>query len=213
MKLVLDLMIHLIKHNPTKQQALSTQKELLDNLVSIVIGRSSKPVVKSAIKTLDHFLTKGLITTDEIKSSYLTLNPDASHAKEDEIWHMFFAEVLRWIWVPFVCPTAGRFIVCLIGSLRRQGTGPTTAVWHSWLLAFAAEDPSIIEAIKNYIFLPLFKADKPDALLFLRQMNKEQLVSNQIDSSLDVPALLQLAALEVGKKIGLVEDPGKTCLF
>jgi hypothetical protein len=206
MKLVLALLVHLIKHNPAQQQALATKKELLDSLISIVIGRSSKPVGKSAIKTLDHFLTKGLVTTEEIKSSYL--EQDANQAGDRETWQLFFVELLRWIHVPFVCPTAGKFIVCLLGCLRRQGAGPSTAEWHSWLLAFAMEDSSLLESIKNYIFLPMFKDDKAEALLFLRLMNEEQSVSTEIESSLDVPALLQLAALEVGKKVGLVEDPG-----
>ncbi|KAI9166889.1 HEAT repeat protein [Paramyrothecium foliicola] len=210
MKLVLDLMIHLIKRNPNHGQAASTLKELLDNLVSIVIGRSSKPVVKSAIKTLDHFLTKNLITSEQIKSSYLANRQSVTRdqEKDEDVWETFFAELLRWLWVPFVCPIAGRFIVCLLGSLRRQYSYPSTATWHSWLLNFTVEDPSALEPIKNYIFLPSFKADKKEALHFLRQMNSEQPVSQNVDLDLDVPALLQLAALEVGKKIGLVEDPG-----
>jgi hypothetical protein len=71
------------------------------------------------------------------------------------------------------------------------------------------EEPTLLESIKNYIFLPLFKVDRSEALQFLRRMNEDQAVYGTTELDLDFPALLQLAALETGKKVGLVEEPGE----
>ncbi|WZH44845.1 putative death-receptor fusion protein-domain-containing protein [Fusarium acuminatum] len=131
MKLVLDLLPQLIRRNPDEQAGQATKAAILDNLVSIVTGKSSKPLAKSAIKALDYLLTKDIVTLDEIRS----------------------------------------------------------------------------KSVKNYIFLPLFKADKTEALGFLKRMNENEAVSAGDEIDLNLTALLQLAALEIGKKVGLVEEP------
>jgi hypothetical protein len=82
-------------------------------------------------------------------------------------------------------------------------------MWHQWLLGLLTEEPTLLESIQNYIFLPLFKVDRPEALKFLQRMNEDQAVSGASEMNMDVAALLQLAALETGKKVGLVEEPGK----
>ncbi|KAL3964384.1 hypothetical protein ACCO45_001388 [Purpureocillium lilacinum] len=193
MKLVLDLVVQLIKRNPQQDSALATKQFLLDNLISIVTGRSTKPVAKSAIKTLDHFLTKGSL----LWTRY--------------VWRLFMLDLFRWLRLHFVCPTAGKFIVSVYRCWHPGGdaetSGPSMRTWYKWLLHFATEEPSLLESIKNYIFLPLLKAERSEALRFLGMMNEDKAVAGAASLDLDMPALLQLAALEAGKKVGLVEEP------
>ncbi|KAM6526770.1 hypothetical protein FSOLCH5_002855 [Fusarium solani] len=211
MKLVLDLIPQLIRRNPDEEAGQATKSAILDNLVSIVTGKSTKPLAKSAIKALDHLVTKNIVTLEEIRSSYVTLQQKDTSVKKLEVWKPFIFELFHWMTLHFVCPTAGRFIVCIYRGLRRRdGETPvelTVETWHKWLLEAVNEEPSILESIKNYIFLPLFKADKAEALDFLKRMNEHEAVSAGAEIDLNLPALLQLAALEIGKKVGLVEEP------
>ncbi|RTE75329.1 hypothetical protein BHE90_010223 [Fusarium euwallaceae] len=211
MKLVLDLIPQLIRRNPDEGAGQATKCAILDNLVSIVTGKSSKPLAKSAIKALDHLVTKNIVTLEEIQSSYVSLQKKDASVVTLEIWKSFIFELFHWMTLHFVCPTAGRFIVCLYRGLRRRDQEKpvelTVETWHKWLLEAVNEEPSILESIKNYIFLPLFKADKAEALDFLRRMNEHEAVSAGAEIDLNLPALLQLAALEIGKKVGLVEEP------
>ncbi|KJK77668.1 hypothetical protein H634G_07407 [Metarhizium anisopliae BRIP 53293] len=210
MKLVLDLVARCILKNPDRDAALQAKKYVSDSLISIVIGRSTKPVAKSAIKTLDHFLSKGVFNLCDIRSTYVSFRTDIRTQGEVEIWRNFIVELFHWMHLQFVRPTAGKLIVSIY-RLWRQGQDvgavPSIEILHQWLLGSLAEEPTLLESIKNYIFLPLFKADRSEALAFLGRMNEDQAVSGASGMNLEVPALLQLAALETGKKVGLIEEP------
>ncbi|KAL6403743.1 hypothetical protein AUP68_13113 [Ilyonectria robusta] len=211
MRLVLELLPRLIRRNPDEDASQLTKGGILDNLVSIVAGISAKPLAKSAIKALDHLLTKDIVSVEEIYSSYVTLQQKEVSSDSLEVWKDIFFELFHWMRLHFVCPVAGRFIVVLYRALRRRTPEKpadlTIEIWHQWLLEALTEESSILEPVKNYIFLSLFKADKSEALLFLRRMNNYEAVSASTSLDLDIPALLQLAALETGKKVGLVEEP------
>ncbi|TWU76774.1 hypothetical protein ED733_004991 [Metarhizium rileyi] len=210
MKLVLDLVARCILKSPDRGGALQTKECILDSLVSIVAGRSTKPVAKSAIKTLDHFLAKGVCSLHDIRSTYLSFRTDLRARGKVEVWGALIEDLFHWMRLPIVCPTAGKLIVSVYRLWRQeqcQETVPSIEAWHQWLLRFLAEEPTLLESIKNYIFLPLFKADRSEALEFLGRLNEDQAVSGASGNDLDFPARLQLAALETGKKVGLVEEP------
>lgn len=214
MKLVLDLLPQLIKRNPDEQAAQVTKGGMLATLVSIIAGRSSKPLAKSAIKVLDHLLIKNVVSLQEIRTSYIVLQDKDVSTNPVDTWGSLFSELFQWMRLHFVCPTAGRFIVTLYCALRRQNKDEsaeqvTIETWRSWLLEALTAESSILESIKNYIFLPLFKAGKSEALDFLKRMNDTEAVEASSGADINLPALLQLAALETGKKVGLVEEPGK----
>lgn len=210
MRLVLDLIALLLQKNPDQQAASATRKALLDNLIAIITGKSTKPVAKSAIRTLDHFLVKDAFSLEGMKASYAAYRDDVTFADAVELWGVFIGDLLDWMRLHFVCPAAGKFIVSLYRRLRQQQDAshiPSVDTWHSWLLKFLTKEPLLVERIKNYVFLPLFKIDRKEALLFLQRMNEDRPVSTAEKMDVDIPALLQLAALETGKKVGLVEEP------
>ncbi|UKZ80740.1 hypothetical protein TrVFT333_008504 [Trichoderma virens FT-333] len=145
MRLVLDLIAQLLRRNPDKKAALEIRDLLLDNLISIVIGRSTKPVAKSALKTLDYFLAKGVFNLDDVKATHLAYHQELSQAADIEIWSVFTTELLQWTRLHFICPAAGKFI-----------------------------EPNLLENFKNYIFLPLLKVDRPEGLKFLQKVNQHE---------------------------------------
>ncbi|KAL6910490.1 putative death-receptor fusion domain-containing protein [Trichoderma evansii] len=213
MRLVLDLIAQLLRRNPDNKAALDIRNSLLDNLVSIVIGRSTKPVAKSALKTLDYFLLKKVFNLDDVKATHLSYHQELIDATDIEIWRVFTTELLQWTRLHFICPAAGKFIVSLFRALRQRGQEDSTGLgidtWHKWLLDFLSEEPTLLENFKNYIFSPLFKADRPQSLKFLQHVNQNESSSAIAAGSddFDANALLTLAALESGKKVGLVEEP------
>lgn len=213
MKLVLDLVPKLLRKNPDHEIARSAKRVVLDSLVSIIVGKSSKPLAKSAIKALDHFLTKSIFTLEEIRVTYVSLLREKCPSDNLQVWRSFVAELFHWMRLHFVCPTAGRFIMTLYRYLQRDSSEKAVdfsiEVWHQWLLEALSNEPSLLESIKTYIFLPLFKVDRGEALQFLKRMNEHEAISASASIDLNLPALLQLAALETGKRVGLVEEPGK----
>ncbi|OAA74099.1 HEAT repeat protein [Cordyceps fumosorosea ARSEF 2679] len=211
MRLVLDLVASLLRKNPDPHAAARSRAALLDDLVSIVARRSTKPVAKSAIKTLDHLLGKHVFTLDDLRASYEGCRGDARGRTPMEVWGVLVEDLFDWMCRHFVCPAAGKMIVTLYRMLRQGKAGadqiPSIHLWHSWLLEFVTKEPSLVERIKNYVFLPLFKIDRKEALLFLQKMNNDRLVSASEKLHVDIPALIHLAALETGKRVGLVEEP------
>ena len=220
LKLVLDLIVQLLKRNSNAVSASETPKEFLKALVSIITGSSTMPVAKSAIKALDHFLTKKVFTVEDLELEYAASRSDLEATDGTVIWRQFFNDLLQWMRIHFVSQPAGRLTALLYRLLRSQNNTNHThlqvELWHQWLLDFLGEDVSLLEVIKNYIFVPLFNADRSEALKLLQQLNSGSLSLGESDLGTNMPALLRLAALETGKRVGLVEEPGKcynlTCL-
>lgn len=212
LKLVLDLVTQLIKRNKYDEEVAAARTAALDSLVSILAGCSTKPLVKSSIKTLDYLLAKRLFTLNELKACYIRFRPDAAQEDDLGVWKLLFTDLFRWMSQPVRCPIAGRLIVCIYRLVRQRGQNQATTldldVWQEWLIEFLKEEPSLLEGIKFYILLPIFKMEKEEALRFLRTISDSQPASQSGDLSMDFSAILQLAALETGKKVGLVEDPG-----
>lgn len=87
--------------------------------------------------------------------------------------------------------------------------GFVATLGRSWLQDGLEDKPDLLDDIKNYVLVPIFKQDKATALRLLTVLNKQGPLS-AIDQELtDQSLLLQLATLELGKKTGLVDEPSK----
>ncbi len=219
MRLVLDLLAVLIVQNPSVQLGRETKVQILQTLISISIRQSTRPLVKSSISCLNYLLTKSVCTLDDIASTYRALQVSAARLPSLSLWRQFVHEMFHWMNLHYVCPVAGRLLVTVFGGLREaaSATGPDSAedshftveVWHQWLQDGLSAFPDILENIKLYIFVPLFDSDRTASLQLLEHLSRLQPLKDSEGSNLDDSAMLQLAALEVGKKSGLVEDPGE----
>lgn len=206
MKLVLDLITHLTGRNPDKEESKETNKIISDDLTAIISGRSVKPVIKSALKALEHLLGKKVLGLAEIGQSYAVLRSEES---EDalQLWRSVFFDLFHWMKMHFVCPVASKVISCIFRLLRQRedNNGFTLQMWHQWLLTALRKEPTLLGGIKNYVLLPFFKDEGAEAIQFLKLMDDN---SSLADIDLGPPALLHLAALETAKRAGLVEEPG-----
>jgi hypothetical protein len=131
----------------------------------------------------------------------------------DIAWDCFFSEVFEWMTLADISPAAGKFLVTIFREMSNSfGGTPSqnlTASWQRWIREGISKQPEALENVKNYLFPPLFKLDRPGSLVFLEELNTQSSVWNMKNHEFDAQALLQLAAIEVGKKSGLVEEPSK----
>ncbi|GKT52097.1 uncharacterized protein ColSpa_12278 [Colletotrichum spaethianum] len=217
MKLVLDLLPSLIRRNPDPAAAEAVKTTVLDTLISIIGPQSTKPLLKSSLKAMDHFASKSVFSVDDIAASYRRTQPSCSWESDIELWQDFFGQMLDWMTMHYVCPTAGKFIVTIFRALRQRSLkNPQAAgaeqfsveTWLRWVQAAITKTPSLLEGIKTYVFLPLFKDERKDSVQILEQINSMWSASGSAVAELDTLAQLNLAVLEVGKKVGMVEEPG-----
>lgn len=215
LRLVLDLLVDLMIQSRERPGLAPVKSTVLDTLVAIMAKQSTKPLAKSAIMVLDRFLTKSVISLEEVGTKYRTQKKSDLAVTDLQLWKNYLAEAFNWMEVQFVCPVAGKFIATvyrLLSAESKQGflkeSQFTVEVWHEWLLEFLTDEPSLLDGIKNYIFVPLFKSDKKDSVELLQRLNRLDKAITSPEMDLDIPTTLQLASLEVGKRVGLVEEPG-----
>ncbi|WYZ40214.1 hypothetical protein EsH8_IV_000555 [Colletotrichum jinshuiense] len=217
MKLVLELLPSLIRRNPDPAVSEVVKTTILDTLISIIGPQSTKPLVKSSLKAMDYFASKSVFTVEDIAASYRRTQPSCSWDSEMSLWQGFFSQMLEWMTMHYVCPTAGKFIVTIFRALRQRSLKEPQAagaeqfsveIWLRWVQAAISATPSLLEGIKTYVFLPLFKDDRKDSVQILQQINSIWSASDSAVAELDTLAQLNLAVLEVGKKVGMVEEPG-----
>lgn len=212
MRLVLDSLTSLLSKNPDPVVAASTKEAILQVLLPIVIGQSTKPAAKSALKILEHFLTKGILTLEDLKKSFRQCRPEAELVDGLPMWMLFLDDLSHWMHSRFMRPQAGRFIACLYRSLVSAESGfaynEVAQAWQKWLILLLGDDATLLEGIGNYVFLPLFRNFRSEGVRFLEIVSNQSVISTAAGINLDSATLLQLAALETGKKVGLVEEPG-----
>ncbi|PHH76949.1 hypothetical protein CDD80_1077 [Ophiocordyceps camponoti-rufipedis] len=201
-KTVLELMVMSVRKNPDREAAGRTVRVMVENLVLTVSTRSVKPAAKSAMECLDFFLRNGTLTLGDVYATYLAQREELAGLDGGSVWRHFISELFRWMGLHFVSLSAGRLILSVYRLWRRGETqapnGPDLETWFRWLADFALEDESLVEPIRNYILVPLFKDDGIEGMRFLKMVND---AVGSLDLSTTV---FQLATLESGKRAGLV---------
>ncbi|PSR75256.1 putative death-receptor fusion protein-domain-containing protein [Coniella lustricola] len=216
MRLVLDLVSTLVLQNPDEAVRQSLKENFLSNLVAVIARKSSRPVVKSCMSSLTQFLTKSVFGLDDILRQYQSLFPDLAAQPSIASWHVFVTGIFKWMEFHYICPVAGKFLVTIFSALYARSSladssssssgGFNVRVLRDWLEAALTANPAILESVKNYVLAPLFKSDRRLSTALLQEWQNR---SSNAESGryTDNAALLHLAALEVGKKSSIVDDP------
>jgi hypothetical protein len=218
MRQVVELLSSLVAKNPDQQAGRAVKTTILQKSLSIITHQAAQPLVKPAFKALECLLSKRTICTQELIDAYeqnrTASSPSVTKDTESETrWDPFFAEVFEWMTLPDISPAAGKFLVTVFRELRGNSDGVPlknfTSSWQRWIREGLSKQPEALENVKNYLFPPLFKLDRPGSLVFLEGLNTQSSVWDMKTREFDAQSLLQLAAIEVGKKSGLIEEPGK----
>ncbi|KAJ4420130.1 hypothetical protein N0V82_004577 [Gnomoniopsis sp. IMI 355080] len=217
MRLALDLVSTLMLQNPDHQVQLSLKAEFLAILVSIVARKSMRPVVKSCMSSLTQFLTKGVFNLNDIVRQYVSLRRDLAENPTITIWQSWVAEIFKWMELHYICPVAGKLLVVTFSILSSEASSTDTGsaefnvrVLRIWLETALSADPDILESVKNYVFAPMFKSDRRLSFSLLEELNTSRPGDKAISPDANATALLHLAALEVGKKASIVDEPSLT---
>ncbi|KAK4227671.1 thyroid adenoma-associated protein [Podospora fimiseda] len=206
LRLVLDVLVASSTNNPNPETGRTIKKRILETLVSIVSRKYPKQLTKSGLQCLDHLFSKKVISLDDVALAYKELEPLVVDVPALALWKSFAFHLFSWMELTYICPLSGKCLVHIFRAL--DGTdGFTVGLWRQWLQEALIQEPDVLEDIKNYVLVPIFKTDKAAALRLLEEFNSSQPLT-VIDQELsDQGILLQLATLELGKKFGLVEEP------
>lgn len=222
MRQILELVATLIVKNPSKDVSNAIKDSILQRNTAIIGHRGAQPLVKPAFKSLESLLAKGTISPAELIKSYREEKTKQVAEKRDvetddsSSWDQLVESSFEWMSFPDISPAAGKFLITLFRELRSMsvsepGAGSQTLSWQRWIRRGLEKDPESLENVKNYLFPPLFKIDRPGSLQFLEELNSSKATSDVARSTMDSQALLHLAAMDAGKKAGLVEDASKFC--
>ena len=214
---MLDLLALLIAQHPSPSAGELVKANIVESLVSIGVRQSTKSMVKSSLTCLHYFISKPVCTLDEVASTYRRVQPSAAELPSPSLWRQLVQEIFAWMSHKYVCAVAGKLLVAIFRGIQKLVTcrpeDPAYSffdvlVWRQWLQDGLAKNPEALEEVKIYIFTPLFKEDRTNSLHLLKSLNSTGQVGLCDDPTLDIATMLQLAALDVGKKYGLVEEPG-----
>ncbi|KAM3083132.1 hypothetical protein ACMFMG_003796 [Clarireedia jacksonii] len=218
MRQVLDLLTSLIASHPDPSLVKNMIFKILQRLLSIITHGASQPLVKPAFKTLEHFMGKGSVSIGDLascrrgraaleKNGTISSKETSKHSDLDEI----VLETFEWMNLQDVSPSAGKFLVSLFKASKEtfpekeSGLGTHTILWQRWISDGLSKYPDALENVKNYLLPPLFKLDRTGSLAFLEDLNSKGALSTE-NKHVESDFLVQLSAMEVGKKAGLVEE-------
>lgn len=217
-KQVIEVVASLIALCPDDATIALIKETILTRLVSILTHQAAQPLVKPAFKALDLFLTKTALSPKEVLEAYeKSVSPvqSAYHSKSQTLasWDRFISELFDWMTFPDISPGAGKCLVTFFRQVRyipNADVSDNTLLWQRWIRNGLDKDPTTLENIKNHLFPPLFIFDRVGSMQFLESLNKQKPISDlRSTRELNSHMLLQLAAIEAGKKAGLVEEPSR----
>lgn len=207
MRAVLDLLRTLFCSNPDQAQAESTKLRIVSDSVAMVTLQSTRPSAKSALTVLDHFLQKKLIFLSQAMDAYKGVHQIPQD--EDVPWQEFVAKIFAWMELQHVCPVAAKFLVTIF-TTPWDKTGNDRfypEAWHKFLCTGLEANIEFLEPVKLYVLMPLFKCDRDQAVKYLADLFSLQSITTQGQNDLDLNSTIWLAALEAGKKTGVVGEP------
>lgn len=208
MRLVLDYLVSSITWNPDANIGKSIKDAILDDTISIITLQASRPSTKSSMIAIDHFLQKRVVYLSEVLHVYQHLREET--CGEEAMWDSFISRVFAWMELQYVWTVAGKLLVTILTQPWHQEDKiskhhPTT--WHKFILSGLKANLELLEPIKVYIFIPLFRADPASTLLYLNELTSLQTLTTNDSQGWDLNAMLWVALLEAGKKTGVVGEP------
>lgn len=216
MRLVLVRLSTIILQAPDLQARQRLKDNFLKTLVSIIARNSMRPSAKSCMSALTFFMTKNVFTLKDVEDQYQIARPELRGQARIVLWRYWVMEIFRWMELHYICPVAGKFLVTIFAALHSSSEGSgrddkldfDVVTLRQWIESALGASPNTLESVKNYVLTPLFSSDRNLSIALLEQLNNREDDSTG-SLNTDTAALLHLAALEVGKKASIVDDPSK----
>ncbi|KAI1437764.1 putative death-receptor fusion protein-domain-containing protein [Xylaria sp. CBS 124048] len=208
MRLVLDYIVSAIRWNPEPDTSKSIKDTLLHNTVSVITLEASRPSTKSSMIAVDHFLQKQVVYLSDVIHVYRDIHTDTS---DDSVsWESFISRVFSWMELQHVWTVAGKLIVTILTLPCYQDDKDSRHhpdTWNKFISNGLMANFEILEPIKVYVFMPLFRTDPASTLIYLNNLTSLQKLTSNDSQGWDPNAMLWVALLEAGKKTGVVGEP------
>ncbi|KAI1821781.1 hypothetical protein F4861DRAFT_517444 [Xylaria intraflava] len=209
MRLVLDYIVNSILWNPETDISKSIRDGILNDAVSVITLEASRPSTKSCMIAIDHFLQKKVVYLSDVLHVYQGLCKDTFDLGTS--WESFISRIFTWMALQHVWTVAGKLLVTILTlPLYRDDKDsrhhPDT--WHKFILNGLKANFELLEPIKVYVFIPLFRTDPMSTLIYLNGLTSLQKLTTNDTQGWDMNAMLWVALLEAGKKTGVVGEPG-----
>ncbi|KAI0389979.1 hypothetical protein F5Y17DRAFT_446624 [Xylariaceae sp. FL0594] len=208
MRLVLDYLVSAIKWNPDAGTAKSIKDTILNDTISVITLQASRPSTKSSMIALDHLIQKKVAYLGEVIAHYKQIRGHSLDGEDP--WDSFIIRVFAWMESQNVWTVAGKLLVTVLTRPWYEDDEPSRhqpETWHRFVLSGFENNPELLEPIKVYIFIPLFKSDPIAALRYLDELTSLQKLTINDSRKWDLNAMLWVALLEAGKKTGVVGEP------
>ncbi|KAI0537350.1 putative death-receptor fusion protein-domain-containing protein [Xylaria digitata] len=208
MRLALDYIVSSIMWNPDAEVSESIKSSILHDTISVIALQASKPSTKSSMIAIDHFLQKKVVYLGEVLHVYQRLLEDV--CEQEATWDSFISRVFAWMELQYVWTVAGKLLVTILTQPWYRGdksSGHHPDTWHKFFFSGLKANKELLEPIKVYIFMPLFRADPTSTLICLNELTSLQEFSTNESQCWDTSAMLWVALLEAGKKTGVVGEP------
>ncbi|KAI0971132.1 putative death-receptor fusion protein-domain-containing protein [Xylaria arbuscula] len=206
MRLALDYIVSSILWNPDVEISKSIKNSVLHDTISTITLQAPRPSTKSCMIAIDHFLQKKIVYLDEVIYIYQHLHADVQEAT----WDSFVSHVFAWMELQHVWTVAGKLLVTILTlpwNRDDKSSRHHPDTWHKFILSGLKTNLELLEPIKVYIFMPLFRTDPPSTLIYLDELTSLQKLTKNDNQSWDINAMLWVALLEAGKKTGVVGEP------
>ncbi|TGJ86103.1 hypothetical protein E0Z10_g2662 [Xylaria hypoxylon] len=188
MRLALDYIVSSIMWNPNTEVSKSIKSSILHDAISVIALHASRPSTKSSMIAIDHFLQKKVVYLGEVLHVYQRLREGI--CEQEATWDSFIYQVFAWMELQYVWTVAD--------IIPTPGT--------SFFLSGLKTNHELLEPIKVYIFMPLFRVDPTSTLMYLNELTSNQKLTTNDSQSWDISAMLWVALLEAGKKTGVVGE-------
>ncbi|KAI1335479.1 hypothetical protein F5Y15DRAFT_397463 [Xylariaceae sp. FL0016] len=210
MRLILDSLVYSIVRNPDCSVGLSIKTRVLKDTISIVTLSATIPSIKSSMIILDHLVHRKAAYLRDYLDIYREVHGEC--LDDESIWNAFIPKIYEWMRLQYLYTVAGKLLVTIFTS-PLYGQEPETKLragtWHRYMHDALSKNAQLLDPIKLYVFMPLFKFDRGEALIYLDNLSYLQKLTDKDSIGWDINAMLWLAMLEAGKKIGIVHEPGQ----
>ncbi|KAI1117099.1 putative death-receptor fusion protein-domain-containing protein [Nemania sp. NC0429] len=207
MRFVLDCIVSSIMSNPDPESSKSIKNNILDDTISVITLHASRPSTKSSMIVIEYLLQKRAVYLGEVLHVYRRLCGDAR--EEGAVWDSFISRIFAWMELQYVWTAAGKLLVTILTEPwypDDQSSRHHPDTWHDFMLSGLRINLELLEPIKVYIFMPLFKIDPKSSLIYLNKLTLLQKLTTSDTQGWDLNAMLWVALLEAGKKTGVVGE-------
>jgi hypothetical protein len=220
LRLVLDFLAVSSNQNPCPKTGRAVKEHILETLVSIITRKYPRLLIKSGLQCLDHLVTKRAIELDDIARKYRELEPSLTDTSNLSLFKSLVFRLFSWMELSYVSPLAGKATIHIFRGLDNPklrehdsiSGDSTVGLWLGWIQDGLASSPGILDDVRNYVLVPIFKTDKASSLGLLQIFNRSEHIYTSNHETSDQAFMLQLATLELGKRFGLVDEPSKNRL-